>query len=221
MKKHLLFLFLTFWVTLTALAQQKPDAIIKRNGEKLQGYVRQISDKEIFYGQDDMPANVFKTVFISDVAAILYWDGKIQTFAEPPKQPQDLAPAPAPAPDYAANIGALPASASGLTLSPEALYAKGLRDGGTFYTRHTGAGTGTFLISLLGGPLLGLIPAIACASTPPTPYRLDTPITPYAQDPQYVRGYKQGAFKKKKKKVWTNFGFGSGLAILFVLVTAK
>ena len=85
---RLLLFAILFQVSSWACAQQqKQDVIIKRNGDKLSGHVTQISDKEIFYGEENMPANVFRTVPLADVAAILYGDGKVQTFAAPTPPP--------------------------------------------------------------------------------------------------------------------------------------
>ncbi|QMW05344.1 hypothetical protein [Spirosoma foliorum] len=90
---------------------------------------------------------------------------------------------------------------------------RGQVDANRYYKGYTGAGTGTFFTSFLFGPIIGLIPAAACSSTPPTPERLGMPNVRLAQNPNYVAGYTQEARRIKSKKVWSNFGIGSGLAI--------
>jgi hypothetical protein len=212
-------LFLTFWVTLAAIAQQKPDVIIKRNGEKIQGYVRQISPKEIFYGQDETPANVVTTIPISDVAAILYWDGKLQSFAETTQTPA-ASKLEASTPISEGGFGSTYPLPIEPEFSPSELYSKGLTDGGKYYTYYKGAGTGTFLLALVGSPLLGLIPAIGCSSTPPQTINLTIPATSYSEEPAYVRGFRESALKKKRNKVWANYGIGSALSLFGILFIA-
>jgi hypothetical protein len=212
---------------LGAQAQQKQDVIVKRNGDKVVGTVRQISDKEVFYGEDNMPANVFRTLPLADVAAIIYVDGKVQTFSapvqtQPATQPQETYPSPSqgyygqPVPQPGLAVAPTPFS------SPQEQYAKGLSDANLFFTSYNGAATGTLLTTIIVHPLIGLIPAIACASTPPKDHKLGIPPSTVPPSQSYILGYREAAHKKKKRKVWANFGIGCAVYLpLYLLLSAR
>jgi hypothetical protein len=100
------------------------------------------------------------------------------------------------------------------------MYKKGEVDATRYYRGYTGAGTGTFVTSFLVGPLLGLIPAIACSSTTPKRRNLGLPNTQIAENNDYYQGYAQQAKRIKSKKVWTNYGIGVGILLLLVVVTS-
>lgn len=102
---------------------------------------------------------------------------------------------------------------SSISSSDEDMYAKGREDAKRYYTKHKGAGTGTLITSLLVGPIIGLIPAIACSSTSPSYENLEYPSESLMKNPEYSRGYNESAKKKKSGKVWKNYGIGSGVLI--------
>ena len=196
-------------------AQQKPDVIIKRDGTKIEGMVSTISQTEIFYGTPDMPTNVFKTVPVAEVAAILYRDGKVQNF-EAPAAGQQAAPAAAQAAQQQGHLAfgepAPPAKA------PFELYMMGKQDAKQYYTQYGGAQAGTLVPTILLGAIGGFIPAIAISATPPRAHRWNVPTTAYSNDPNYLNGYKEGARKKKSRKTWSAFGIGIGVNIVVALI---
>jgi hypothetical protein len=102
----------------------------------------------------------------------------------------------------------------------ENLIVKGENDAMNHYRGYNGAGTGTLAVSLLS-PLVGLIPALACSSTPPKDKNLMYP-DPYLMDDRlYATSYKNRARKMKSNKVWTNWGIGFGVnVILFIALTS-
>jgi|GEM_PF-4449941 len=220
-----------------AWAQEKKDVLIKRNGEKLDVQVRQLTQSEIYYGEPGMPQNVFKTISIADVAAILYADGRVQTFetavnlppavqpaateylnAPPPVAPsQNLAPL---ASGQALGLQSSAPAATDPILSPMQMYEMGYSDSRLYYRKFKPAATGTLVAAILVGPLFGLIPAIACASTPPSTMNLGYSPSPYANDMSYRAGYKEGAAKKKRTKVWANFGIGTGVLFGLILLSS-
>lgn len=220
MKTYLIGLLLMLTSFCAAWGQQKPDVIVRRNGEKIEGFVRDIRENDIYYNQATMPDGLFRTIPTADVAAILYHDGKVQTFSQPSPAPAAV-PAPAPpATQYVDNF-ATPAQPppAGAAMTDGQLYLKGLGDGHMFYTRYSAAGTGTLIVSLLS-PLAGLIPAIACSSTPPKIKNLEVPYSSYSNDPHYLMGYKVAAKKKKSRRVWKNFGIALGINIGLAIVLA-
>lgn len=90
----------------------------------------------------------------------------------------------------------------------------GQSDARKYYGGYQGAGTGTFLTAMLFGPVIGLIPAAACSSTPSDQARLTFPNPKLAQNMSYYTGYTEEAHRIKSKKVWGNFAFGSVVSIL-------
>lgn len=102
----------------------------------------------------------------------------------------------------------------------ENLFVKGELDAMKHYRGYNGAGTGTLAVSLVS-PLVGLIPAIACSSTPPKDKNLMYP-DPYLMDDMlYTTSYKNRARKMKSNKVWTNWGIALGVnVILFMALTS-
>lgn len=90
-------------------------------------------------------------------------------------------------------------------------YDHGVRDAEMYYKGYRTAGT-TTLISSLFFPLFGLIPAIACSTTPPSPQSFSIPQNAPISDSSYMRGYQEQAKVIKKKKVWKNYAVGAGVA---------
>lgn len=225
MKKFFAGVLLALSCICSVWAQQKPDVIVRRNGEKIEGFVRQIRENDIYYGQANMPEDVFRTISINDVAAILYHDGKVQTFTQEPSPAPTAAPTPAQPgqpTQYVDNFATPAPPAEPAKPNANQLYAQGFADSKVHYTRYSGAVSGTIFVTLLVNPIIGLIPAIACSSTTPKQFRLDVPIKETSSDPNYMMGYRAGAKKKKSAKVWTGFGIGVAVYIpLIILLNSK
>lgn len=100
------------------------------------------------------------------------------------------------------------------------MFQQGEDDATRYYQGYQGAGTGAFVTSLLVGPILGLIPAIACSSTAPQRRNLGFPKKQLAENNDYYQGYAQQAKRIKSRKVWTNYGIGTGILLLLVVVTS-
>lgn len=96
-------------------------------------------------------------------------------------------------------------------------YDHGVRDAEMFYKGYRTAGT-TTLISSLFFPLFGLIPAVACSTTPPSPQSFSFPQNAPKSDSSYMRGYQEQAKVIKKKKVWRNYTIGAGVAVSLKVV---
>lgn len=119
-------------------------------------------------------------------------------------------------PENDSTIAVFQAVMSFILLSDSNRYQQGVLDAQRLYPKkNTGAG-GTFFTCFLLDPILGLIPAIICSSTPPKTNNLGVADADLLNDTEYMRGYTEEAHKMKKKKVWTGFGAGTG-AYLVVL----
>ena len=91
-------------------------------------------------------------------------------------------------------------------------YKKGASDARKYYgSLPIGGGTAVFYVSVLFGGLGGLIPAVACASTPPQEKNLHLPPTALKDNKGYMTGYRTQAYRIKRGKIWLNFGVGAVL----------
>jgi len=96
-------------------------------------------------------------------------------------------------------------------------FMQGQSDASRYYTGYKGAGTLT-LISGLVSPLIGLVPAIICSSTPPQDKTLNSSRPELMKNSDYYNGYIQKAHKIKQRKVWTNWGISFGVNVVAVLL---
>ena len=117
----------------------------------------------------------------------------------------------------AASVARLPSG----QLSYSTLFQQGENDAKLYYRGYKGAGTATFLTTFLL-PILGLVPAIACSSSPPRGDKLGMPNLNFAQEnPDYFRGYNQQAKRIKSRKVWGNFGIAVGINVAIILIAGN
>lgn len=97
------------------------------------------------------------------------------------------------------------------------MFQQGIKDANINYTT-VAPGTGTFIVTLLGGGILGLIPAVACSSTQPTEENLNYKNPSLMKNSSYRNAYTQQAHKIKKVKVWTNWTIAFLIDVTFVLI---
>ena len=172
------------------------DIISKRSGEEIEARILKVGLTEIEYRRFDNPDGPIYSILKSDLLYIEYENGSHDVFEETP-QP--------------------------VATRPENLFVKGQGDAMAFYDRYKPAGTGTLVVSLVS-PLVGLIPAIACASTPPKDINLNFPNAELMKQDEYNFAYREKARKIKSKKVWTNWGIAFGInfvAVLFITTSGQ
>ena len=103
----------------------------------------------------------------------------------------------------------------------EATFEKGVADASIYYTGQNSGKTGTLLTSLLINGLVGLVPAIACSSNAPKIQNLNIPnMEVYQKNPEYARGYQTQAKKIKSKKIWKNWGIGTAISTVILIIAA-
>ena len=199
------FKLLFFVVMLTSLHQLfAQDVIKKRNGQEVKALVREVNPTEIKYVAFDNKSGPIYIILKDEVEYIIYENGSKDEFtitkAEPKRDTVVVVTKPQPQ-------------------NQENLYLKGRTDANLYYNGYKPAGTGTFLVSLLS-PLVGLLPAAICASTPPSIDNLNIPNHNLANDREYYSGYVSQAQSIKSKKVWRNWGIALGINIIgFVILT--
>ena len=85
------------------------------------------------------------------------------------------------------------------------LCVRGMNDARIMYRgKNSGAGW-TAITTLITGPVLGLIPAIACSSTPPKRHNLGINNYNLISNPEYYNCYQDEAHKTKKTRVWAHY----------------
>ncbi|TAG07553.1 MAG: hypothetical protein EAZ44_00265 [Cytophagia bacterium] len=85
------------------------------------------------------------------------------------------------------------------------MYLRGREDARKFYRDYKAASTATYIISLY--PPFGLISALFCSFNP-MDKNLGCPYPELLEDRAYSGGYREEAGHIKRKKVWSNFGYG-------------
>ena len=189
MKRTILFLLLFYFGLTIATAQ---DIITLNTGKELKAKIIHLSPKDVIF----IPENDSDTTSLSrsEITTLNYKNGIIIHLSESRiVLPDSILPA----------------------LGIDSLFALGERDAALYYKGYRGAFTGTLITSLYVP--WGLIPAIACSSTPPAPGKLGFRDPKLMENPSYYAGYTEKAFKIKKKKVWTGFGIGTGATVGFTL----
>lgn len=179
---------------------QAQDVITTTKGDDIQGRVFKITKKSIKYkepGITDTSAGVQHTIPKKEVFRVTYESGVKETFSESHIDDKD----------------------------PEGHWDKrsmsdqGKEDAQEYYTRYKGAKTGAYIGSFLGGAIIGLIPTLIIAGTPPKDRRLGYPDKELMENDRYRRAYIKEAHHIKRKKVWGGYGLGAAtLAAVGVIV---
>lgn len=169
------------------------DIITKKTSEDIQAKVIEITTTEIKYKKFDNQNGPTFTLLKSDVLMIRYENGSKDIFNE------------------SQNTSSANTSSSDMAL-------KGKQDAITNYMgKNSGAGW-TAATTIVLSPLFGLIPAVACSSSEPSDNNLNYKEPELMKNYTYNQAYTEQAHKTKKKKVWTNYGIGSGAWLLLILL---
>lgn len=169
------------------------DIIILKNGDEISSKITEVNVSDIKYKKVDNLEGPTYSVLKSDIFMIKYKNGSKDIFNQPKEN---------------SNENAQPKSTDNM-------FYQGETDATKYYRGYKGAGTGTCVATLFVG-VFGLIPAIACSSTPPSDENLMYPSNDLMKNMDYNNGYRQNAKRIKSKKVWGNFGIA--LAIDFVAI---
>jgi hypothetical protein len=178
-------------ISITGFSQ---DVITQKSGEDIQAKILEVNQTEIKYKKFDNQNGPTFTLLKSDVLMIRYENGTKDIFTQTEEVKKNA------------------------KTSNEDMRMKGKRDSQMNYTgRKSGAGW-TAATTILFSPLIGVIPAAACASSEPSDQNLNYRDAELMKDYEYNRAYVEQAHKTKKKKVWTNYGVSSGAWLLLILL---
>jgi len=191
MTKSIFTLLAFIAINITAFSQ---DVITQNTGEDIQAKILEVNQTEIKYKKFDNQTGPTFNVLKSDVLMIRYENGTKDIF----NQTKEV-------------------KAESKT-SNEDMRMKGKRDSEMNYKgKKSGAGW-TAATTILFSPLIGVIPAAACASSEPSDQNLNYRDNELMKDYEYNKAYVEQAHKTKKKKVWTSFGVSSGAWLLLILL---
>jgi len=178
-------------ISITAFSQ---DIITQKSGEDIQAKVLEINQTDVKYKKFDNQNGPTFTLLKSDILMIRYENGTQDIFNQTEKMKTES------------------------KTSNEDMRMKGKRDAEMNYKgKKSGAGW-TAATTVLFSPIIGVIPAAACASSEPSDQNLNYRDNELMKDYDYNKAYVEQAHKTKKKKVWTSFGVSSGAWLLLILL---
>ena len=191
MTKSIFTLLAFISISITAFSQ---DVITQKSGEDIQAKILEINQTDVKYKKFDNQNGPTFTLLKSDILMIRYENGTKDIF----NQTEEV-------------------KAESKT-SNEDMRMKGKKDSEMNYKgKKSGAGW-TAATTVLFSPIIGVIPAAACASSEPSDQNLNYRDNELMKDYEYNKAYVEQAHKTKKKKVWTSFGVGSGAWLLLILL---
>ena len=193
-KTTILFIALLISLVFRTSAQ---DFLITTKSEFYKVKVLEINQNEIKYKSFNNLNGPIKVLPKKDIRSIKYENGVVEHF-ETPKESSNI------------EVNKY----TEVNKNEVDYYNLGKQDANKHYNGYTGAGTGTFLTGLLVSPLIGLIPAIATAGTPPAENSLNYPNATLMKNPDYANGYRNTSFAIKKSKVWSNWMITFGISVV-------
>ncbi len=169
------------------------DIIVLKNGDEINSKIFEVSQTEVKYKKFQNLDGPTYSILKNEVLMIKYVNGSKDVFSDDKENFSD-------------------------SKSIEELKLKGKQDAEINYSgRNSGAGW-TAATTILFSPLIGAIPAAVCSSTMPNESNLNFKNAELMQQYPYSSSYKEEAHKIKKRKVWKNFGIGSGVWVVLILL---
>lgn len=95
---------------------------------------------------------------------------------------------------------------------------KGSQDAEIYYQNKGAYRGGIWACTLLGSPLIGLIPTIAAVTSDLSLTQLNVQDERLANSPEYMQCYKETAKSKRNKASWTAWGISTGVSVVGILL---
>lgn len=95
---------------------------------------------------------------------------------------------------------------------------KGSQDAEIHYQNKGAYRGGIWACTLLGSPLIGLIPTIAAVTSDLSLTQLNVQDERLANSPEYMQCYKETARSKRNKASWTAWGISTGVSVVGILL---
>jgi hypothetical protein len=180
--------FLVFSQVLIVTFCFAQDIITKVNGEEIKSKILEVSQNEIKYKVFDYQTGPSYTISKAEIFMIRYENGSKDVFNETKSKSSSVA-----------------------SLIPiDEMRTKGREDATTYYKGKSSGAGWTMATSIVTSPLIALVPAIACSSSEPDDDNLNAPDAKLMRNADYKQAYVDQSHKIKKRKIWKNFGIGSG-----------
>jgi len=202
--------FAALFVLLPCLLHAQ-DLIMKASGEEVQAKVLEISPSEVRYKRFDNINGPTYILPVSNIRMIRYENGTKDEFrAAAPAPPDSLAKV---------NINAPQDAPQGsVGEKTEDIETQGKREAIEHYVGKKSGSGWTFFITALTSPVIGLIPATACAGSEPLDQNLNYPNPELMKDYKYSSAYIKQAHKIKKRSVWSGYAIGSVMWLFLGLI---
>jgi len=182
------------------------DIIYVKDGTEVKAKIIEITDEFVKYKRFEQQEGPLRSLQISEVFMVIYENGTREVFKGGGKDIiQNQVPV-----EVAVKKENIDAN---LSMDGMDLCFKGQQDAGRYYTGYREAATWTAAATILGGIVIGVIPAIACSSSEPQMSSLTIPNSDLFKNSSYYQCYKQEAKRIKSKKVWTNFAIGAAVDV--------
>jgi hypothetical protein len=193
-----------FFFMVTSLSYSQ-DIILQKNGSKISSKILEVTLSDIKYKKFENLDGPVYIISKKSIISITYQNGSIDDFSQLEGQKNDsIAKS-----NDVANLDMGDGSY---------MYNKGVTDASINYRGVRCGSGGTLITSLLLSPIAGLIPAIACSSTPPREDNLNFRDFKLKNNPEYYAGYMQKSRKIKNHKIWRNWGIALGLNVVFSVI---
>jgi len=95
---------------------------------------------------------------------------------------------------------------------------RGKEDANSYYRGDKSGAGWVAATAILASPLLGVIPAVICASVEPSDDNLNYKESELMKNAVYNQAYTEQAHKIKKKKIWRSYGISAGIGIVLNLL---
>ncbi|MBN1639386.1 MAG: hypothetical protein JW866_10485 [Ignavibacteriales bacterium] len=211
--KKITFIAVLFFSSIFVNAQ---DIIYKTDGTEIKVKIIELTTETVKYKNFEQLQGPIRNILLSDVFMIIYEDGTKEvikknnnTELETQSQAQQQQPP-------TIIMPKIESIANNSSLNYQDFCFRGQQDASRYYTGYSSAATWTGAATILGGAVIGLIPAIACSSSNPERSSLTFPDSELAQNPSYYSCYMQEAKRIKSRKVWTMFGIGVAVDVAIV-----
>jgi hypothetical protein len=176
------------------------DLITKKTGEDIKAKVLEVTTSEIKYKKFDNVNGPTFTISKTELLMIRYENGTKDMFTE------------------SVNDNKTTISDNTVKQNLEDYATTAMNDAKTNYRgQNSGAGWVVFT-TMIASPILGIIPAAACASKEPNDRNLNYKSQDLMKIQQYNNAYKIEAHRIKKKNVWTAYGIGSAGWLVLILL---
>jgi hypothetical protein len=166
------------------------DIITKKSGEDIQSKIMEVTQTEVKYKIFDNQEGPLFTLLKSDVLMIRYKNGSKDVFND----------------------------SKSSTSSASEMVMKGQEDAAINYKGAKSGAGWTAAAAILTSPVLALIPAAICSSSAPEDVNLNYKNPELMKNAEYNKAYSDKAHSIKKRKVWTNYGIGSGAWLVLLLL---